>query len=339
MTGTGSRSAPRDLGPLAVAPGSASGVLSSASPTGSFCRCQANWVRAAAGTTIEEPLPADGPRQEPGSRPNQGISRSDTSTIAREPWAQSDPPAHVSRFHIGTVAFTMSRQSRAASKASDRCGAATTTATETSPTESTPTRWSSAIRRTGGNRARHGAHDVRHLRGDVRLVGLVLQLDDARPAFGLVADRPAERDDGAAVRLGSPGQRLGNRQFVGRDRDPVLVIVVRHREIDGRPDNPSRSHEPRAPETPDDGPAPCPGVDRSRPGSRLRPSTGRLPRRATGARRRGGWHLGAGTLRSVRCGRSSTTSTGGGRLVGEWRWPGSSASRVRLPASLEPRWP
>src|SRR5690606_36245444 len=72
-------------------------------------------------------------------------------------WASSpqlSPPAHVSRFQMGTVRFRVSMPKRAAANASSRWGAETTTTTAHSPTARTPVRCSSAIRPTSGQRAR-----------------------------------------------------------------------------------------------------------------------------------------------------------------------------------------
>src|SRR3954453_5361199 len=66
--------------------------------------------------------------------------------------AQSLPPSHVSRFQMGTVVLSVSMQNRAASNASPRCGADTAISTDVSPTESDPTRWSTAMRPSGSQR-------------------------------------------------------------------------------------------------------------------------------------------------------------------------------------------
>src|SRR5260221_3423925 len=68
-----------------------------------------------------------------------------TSVTACEPVPQSDPPAHVSFFQIGTVDLSVSMTKRAAENASARWGDDTTTTTAESPTASRPTRWSIAI--------------------------------------------------------------------------------------------------------------------------------------------------------------------------------------------------
>src|SRR5438067_604885 len=82
---------------------------------------------------------------------------SPTSPSSLTGWAQLDqsrPPDHVSRFQMGTVAFRVSMQNRAASKASDRWGAEATTTTDVSPTSRGPVRWSRARRPTTGQRRR-----------------------------------------------------------------------------------------------------------------------------------------------------------------------------------------
>src|SRR5207302_9349987 len=75
-------------------------------------------------------------------------------------WAQADqsePPSHVSRFQMGTVALSVSMQKRAAAKASGRCGADAATTTDVSPTPSVPVRCRSTTRPSTGQRARASA--------------------------------------------------------------------------------------------------------------------------------------------------------------------------------------
>ena len=59
-------------------------------------------------------------------------------------------------------------QKRAASNAADRCGLDTTTATDGSPTSSSPVRWSSATRARAGQRAPRLGRDLAHARGRPR---------------------------------------------------------------------------------------------------------------------------------------------------------------------------
>ena len=72
-------------------------------------------------------------------------------------WASrphDSPSRHVSRFQIGTDAFSVSIPNRAAAKASGRCGAEATTTTELSPTGTTPIRWINTTRPNVGHRFR-----------------------------------------------------------------------------------------------------------------------------------------------------------------------------------------
>src|SRR5438105_3774292 len=83
-----------------------------------------------------------------------------TSSISLTGWlhvAQSVPPAHVSRFQMGTVDLRVSMQKRAAPKASGRWGADATTTTDVSPTSRQPTRCRSATRPSTGHRQRASA--------------------------------------------------------------------------------------------------------------------------------------------------------------------------------------
>ncbi len=70
---------------------------------------------------------------------------------------QSSPPAHVSRFHMGTVVLTASMANRAASNASARWGAEATITTEVSPTARDPSRCRITSRPREGERRRASA--------------------------------------------------------------------------------------------------------------------------------------------------------------------------------------
>src|SRR5436309_1534846 len=95
--------------------------------------------------------------QQYGDAEVEKVRHDATSPAWTTSWAaslHSAPPAQLSRFHIGTVAFSASMQNRAASNASERWGADTATTTEHSATSSSPIRCSSATRPISGTRAR-----------------------------------------------------------------------------------------------------------------------------------------------------------------------------------------
>ena len=146
----------------------------------------------------------------------------DTSRSS-EQRVQSVPPLHVSRFQMGTVCLRVSMQNCAAANASARWGVDATTTTDTSPTSSLPTRWSSTRRPISLPALSGGSGHPCEPRGDLLDVRLVFQPCHTGTAIGVVTNRAAEGHDPAAPGEDRPPPRRLDRQRPGADADPVTA--------------------------------------------------------------------------------------------------------------------
>src|SRR5438270_9345273 len=96
-----------------------------------------------AGLAMPQPQDETADQADDHRQPEIGQVRHGPDRTSAMGWAQLDqstPPSHVSRFQMGTVAFKVSMQKRAAAKDSARCGAEATTTTDVSPTSRSPVR-------------------------------------------------------------------------------------------------------------------------------------------------------------------------------------------------------
>ena len=137
---------------------------------------------------------------------------------------QSVPPLQVSRFQMGTVCFRVSMQNCAAENASARCGVDAATTTDTSPTSSRPTRWSSARSAYLPPARPGGAGHPDESWSDLLDVGFVLQRRHARAALGVVAHGAEEGYDPAASGEDRPAPHRIDREGSRADADPVVPL-------------------------------------------------------------------------------------------------------------------
>ena len=168
----------------------------------------------------------DAEHQEP-RRSTATVTPSRPIAASRRSWApvpQSAPSAHTSCFQIGADSLSASIAKRAASNASARCGADTTTTTDDSPISSRPSAMQEHHAPGVGPTAPQLGADLGESGHDLLLVGLVGEMFDPAAPVGVVADGPAEQHDGAALRSNRPVVRRADRQFGLGETEPVVTI-------------------------------------------------------------------------------------------------------------------